>query len=175
MTDETNDQELIEQGRFLALMRSNGHIESRFNAIHRHVAETAAQLYDGLEVTADDVLSLKSARYAAMGIGLNSLDEKEILEGLAQLEPVKRQDRQRRLQAGDERARATSLEELHMMKRNSTSDRARVISESRRLGLDKPVDTVPDSELSHAQKIAVLLTIENRATRLAMARKWNLA
>ncbi|QLQ17971.1 MAG: hypothetical protein HZT43_03545 [Exiguobacterium profundum] len=26
MTEETNDQELIEQGRFLALMRSNGHI-----------------------------------------------------------------------------------------------------------------------------------------------------
>ncbi|QLQ17970.1 MAG: hypothetical protein HZT43_03540 [Exiguobacterium profundum] len=59
-------------------------------------------------MTAEDVLGLKSARYAAMGIGLDSLDEKDILEGLAQLEPVLRQERQRRLQLGDERARNQS-------------------------------------------------------------------
>lgn len=175
MTEETNDQELIEQGRFLALMRSNGHIQSRFDAICTHVAATAKTLYDGLEVTAEDVLGLKSARYAAMGIGLDSLDEKDILEGLAQLEPVLRQERQRRLQLGDERARATNLEEVNMMRSDTTAGRAAKIAAARRLGVENPADTEPDSELSHAQKIQVLLTIENRSLRLSKAREWGLA
>lgn len=161
MSDHTN---------FLNIVEGSEAVRDRWAALVERTITEAAQ--HGVTLEADDVLSLRSVRIAALGA---PLDEDEFAAELLNLPALSTAARKTAIAEGDEEARAATVAELNKITADAPAGRrtnaaARKMSRARNLG----VASVPVTAEARDEKLQMLQDVDDHQTRLRLARKWGL-
>ncbi|SFQ56511.1 hypothetical protein SAMN05421853_11094 [Roseivivax halotolerans] len=162
MSDHTN---------FLNIVDGSEAVRERWAALVKRTVTEAAQ--HGVQLEADDVLNLRSARIAALGA---PLDEDEYAAELLNLPALSTAARKKQIAEGDEEARAAAVADLNRGKdvhhSHRTAHAARTLSEARELGIATPLPE--QDERSRNERLEALKDIKDPAERLSLARRWGL-
>lgn len=163
MSDHTN---------FLNIVEGSEAVRDRWAALVERTVTEAAQ--HGVTLEADDVLNIRSARIAALGA---PLDEEEYAAEILNLPALSKAAQRRAIAEGDEEARAAAVADLNRGKNDvhyshRTAHAARRLSEAREMGIATPA--AEQDAMSRNERLEMLKDVKDAATRLSLARKWDL-
>lgn len=162
---------MSDHSNFLNIVQNSEAVSARWAELTEKAINDARE--HGVTLEPDDVLNIREIRLAAMGA---PLDETAYQDELLNLPALSTAARKKKIQEGDEEARAAAVADLNRDKdvhhSHRTAHAARVLSEARELGIASP--PAEQDARTRNERLEALKDVKDPATRVSLARKWGL-